>query len=307
MNSIRTIDCDYLHPQFAASFLMIEGEQALFVENNTAHSVPKLLEALRSAGRRPEDVRYVIITHVHLDHAGGSYALMKACPQAVLLAHPRAATHIIDPSKLVASARKVYGDQRFEELYGEIGPVPAERVRSMQDGEEIEFGTRRLKFIHTRGHANHHLVVYDSGSQSVFTGDSFGLAYPQLGGLIFPSTSPTDFDPAEARLSLDKILGTGARLAYLTHFGVVEDLTGAATQLRGHLDFAEDLLRRATASGLEGAELQKFCLEPTRERFKRELSARGIDRPESWKILDLDIELNAQGVAFVAQKRRQKP
>ncbi|MEZ4384491.1 MAG: MBL fold metallo-hydrolase, partial [Nannocystaceae bacterium] len=126
MADVRTIDTLYLgNPRFAACFLLTEGERAAFVETNTNFAVPRLLEALRASGRRPEDVDYVIVTHVHLDHAGGASKLMAACPNATLLAHPRAAPHLIDPSKLVASARQVYGAERFAALYGEIEAIAA--------------------------------------------------------------------------------------------------------------------------------------------------------------------------------------
>ena len=182
---------------------MVEKDQAAFVDTNTTHSVPLLIEKLRTLGLSPEAVSYLIITHVHLDHAGGASALLKLCPNATLLAHPKAARHMIDPSKLVTSAKKVYGEAQFDQLYGAIDSIPKERVQVIEDGEVIAFGTRTFQFFYTRGHANHHFCIWDSASNGVFTGDSFGLAYPALqkrGLFIFPSTSPTDFDPDEARL-----------------------------------------------------------------------------------------------------------
>jgi glyoxylase-like metal-dependent hydrolase (beta-lactamase superfamily II) len=312
--NIFTIDCDYVYPRFAAAFLMVEGDEALFVENNTAHSVPRLLEALKQQGLSSEQVRYLIITHVHLDHAGGSQALMKACPNATLLAHPRAAPHVIDPSKLVASARKVYGDAEFSRLYGEIGPIDAARVRSMGDGEELRFGSKILRFIHTRGHANHHFCVLVSGSkgpESVFTGDSFGLAYPDLQGhglFIFPSTSPTDFDPDEARKSIGRIAGSGAKKAYLTHFGEVNQLQRAADQLRAYLDEAEPLYRRMieTPEGERGdADLTKDCAERISQYLGQQYRKLGGSPDQRFfDLLKLDIELNAAGMVFAAKKKR---
>lgn len=312
--SILTIDCDYVYPRFAASFLMVEGGEALFVENNTAHSVPRLLAELKKQGLSPEQVRYLIITHVHLDHAGGSQALMKACPNATLLAHPRAAPHVIDPSKLVASARKVYGDAEFERLYGEIGPIDSGRVRSMEDGEEIRFGSKTLRFIHTRGHANHHFCVLVSGSSgpdAIFTGDAFGLAYPDLqkqGLFILPSTSPTDFDPGEARKSIERIVGSGAKRAFLTHFGEIRDLPKAAEQLQAYLDQVEPEYRRI----IETREGDRSDADLTREnidRIKEYLSERyqergGVPDQSFFDLLKLDIELNAAGLVFAAKKKR---
>src|SRR5262249_54286000 len=149
-------------------------------------------------GLGPEAVDYLIVTHVHLDHAGGSSLLMRECPNARLLAHPRAIPHLVDPSKLVASARQGYGDAEFEKLYGRIDPIEAGRVRAMDDGSRLGWAGAELEFLHTRGHANHHfcILLSESGKpRSIFTGDSFGLAYPELqqsGLFIFPSTSPTD-------------------------------------------------------------------------------------------------------------------
>src|SRR5262245_32932848 len=116
--SVVTIDCDYIRPRFAAAYLRVAGDEAAFVETDTAHAAPKLLAALAEQGLSPEAVRWVIVTHVHLDHAGGAGAVMRACPNATLLAHPRAARHLVDPSKLTASAIQVYGDARFRDLYG---------------------------------------------------------------------------------------------------------------------------------------------------------------------------------------------
>jgi glyoxylase-like metal-dependent hydrolase (beta-lactamase superfamily II) len=311
---VVTIDCDYVYPRFAAAFLMVESGEALFVENNTTHSVPRLLEALKQQGLSPEQVRYLIITHVHLDHAGGSQALMKACPNAILLAHPRAAPHVIDPSKLVASARKVYGDAEFSRLYGEIGPIDASRVRSMADGEELRFGSKTLRFIHTRGHANHHFCVLLSGSkgpEGIFTGDSFGLAYPDLQGhglFIFPSTSPTDFDPDEARKSIERIAGSGAKKAYLTHFGEVDQLREAADQLLAYLEEVEPFYRRIieTGEGERGdAELTKECAEQIRNYLGQQYRKRGGSPDQKFfELLKLDIDLNAAGLVFAAKKKR---
>ena len=309
MTTPITIDCDYLEPQFAAAYLLLEGSEAAFVETNTAHAVPKLLDVIKKSGHTPKDVRWVMVTHVHLDHAGGASALMEACPNATLLAHPRAAPHLIDPTKLVASARQVYGDEAFRKLYGEIRPIPAERVRVMADGEALSWGSRTLTFLHTRGHANHHFCVVDSASDGVFTGDSFGLRYPMLQGrglFVLPSTSPTDFDPEEAKKSVNRIAAAGRR-AFLTHFGEVDDLPSAARQLHAHLDFSAELLSRAQASALSGADLTAFCHEALSAHYDRAMQAIGLVPDEKTRhLLQLDLDLNAQGIAFVAQKRRAK-
>lgn len=307
--TVHPIDCHYTdQPGVAAAYLVIEGAEAAFVETNTALAVPRLLAALDAQGLGPEAVRWVIITHVHLDHAGGAGVLMEHCPNATLLAHPRAARHAIDPSRLVASARQVYGDARFAELYGEIRPVPAERVRAMADGEALRWGSRTLTFLHTRGHANHHFVVQDSRERGVFTGDAFGIAYPaaQRGGRwVFPSTSPTDFDGPAAIEAVRRIVATGATRAWLTHMGELRDLQGVAEELVAQLEDYTALAGEALASGLAGEALLAFCAARIDRWFAGALEARGLaDDPHVVELVALDRDLNAQGIAFAVERQR---
>jgi glyoxylase-like metal-dependent hydrolase (beta-lactamase superfamily II) len=295
MRNIVTIDCDYMFPQYAASYLMIDGDRALFIENNTTHAVPKLMEALESEGLVPAQVEYLIVTHVHLDHAGGTSALLKNCPNATVLAHPKAAKRIIDPSRLIQSARQVYGDKEFDKLYGEILPVPAEKVRAIKDEEVIHFGSRDLRFFYTLGHASHHFCIYDSLSNSVFTGDSFGVMYPALQKedemFIIPSTSPVDFDPTEARL---------------THYGELTDIDAAKAQLNAHLDVHERLLHEAQLlKNLTGTALADHCATHLREYFKKYFELKKYKTTDdTWALLKLDIDLNGAGIAHAAEKRR---
>jgi glyoxylase-like metal-dependent hydrolase (beta-lactamase superfamily II) len=122
---LHTVDCDYLGAEFACAYLRVSGCEAAVIETNTSHAAPKILAALDAAGVARESVRYVVITHIHLDHAGGAHALMRALPRATLLAHPRAARHAVDPSRIVAGATAVYGAARFAELYGAVLPLDA--------------------------------------------------------------------------------------------------------------------------------------------------------------------------------------
>lgn len=299
--SNTTIDCHYTAPRTAAAYLLVDNGEAAFVENNTAHALPYLLGALEQSGRRPEDVKYVIITHVHLDHGGASGHLMRQFPSAVLLCHPRAAKHVIDPSRLISSARTVYGDAEFDRLYGEILPVPAARVQIMEDGSKVTLGGRTLEFIHTRGHANHHFCVVDSRTDGVFTGDSFGIAYPDLqgkGAFIFPSTTPTEFDPVEARKSVEKIASIpGLKHAYLTHFGPFSDIALGRDQLLQGLDVFEKLLEDCIA--LPDEERGRLALATMKSFFEARLG------PELAAVLAMDAALNAQGIAYAAGKRQR--
>lgn len=308
MARLITIDCEYVQPQLAAAYLREEDGEVAFIEANTAHAVPRLLEVLAREGLSVEQVKYVIVTHVHLDHAGGASALMKACPNATLLAHPRAARHLIDPSKLVASAMQVYGDEAFTKLYGVIEAIDAARVQKLDDGAEVKLGQGTLRFLHTRGHANHHFVVHDLLQSCVFTGDAFGLVYPRLqreGRFAFPSTSPTDFDGPAAMEAVKQIVALGSSSVALTHFGRHEDVATIAEQLLRWLELSTRLMTEGAHSRDEQGTLE--------QRFKRRLTHEMEDaakragltlNDDDWKLLELDLELNAQGLAVAAVKNR---
>lgn len=310
MKDIVTIDCNYVMPRVAAAYLIRCGDKACFIDNNTNHSVPILLAALKDNGYAPEQVSHIIITHVHLDHAGGTGLLLTHCPNAVVVAHPRAAPHVIDPSRLVKSAQQVYGEDNFRKLYGDILPVPENRVVIPTDGEVIKVGDKSLQFIYTRGHANHHFSIYEQTTKSIFTGDSFGLAYPMLQHgskpFLFPSTSPTDFDAPEARASYDKILTSGAERAYPTHFGVWTDMQGGFTMLNGYMNQIENLYNSLLAEP-DAAKIPALARAGFDAFFAEELKARGISLTTGEKeILEMDIDLNSQGIAFAAARARKK-
>jgi glyoxylase-like metal-dependent hydrolase (beta-lactamase superfamily II) len=299
---ITTIDCDYVGPGIAAAYLRVAGTEAAFIEANTTHAVPKLLAALAKAGRSVNEVKYVVLTHAHLDHAGGASALMAACPQATLLCHPRAARNLIDPTKLIASAIRVYGEERFQALYGAINPIPAARVRELADGESFMVGVDRFTVHYTAGHAKHHFVVHDEVMSAVFTGDAFGLVYPHLqraGRIAFPSTTPIDFDAAEAHASVDRIVGLKAHSVFPTHFGEWHDQAVIADQLHRWLDYCQ--------RGIDD------CIREGRshpEAYLRDWLAKEMTRvlaplnptAEDQRLIEFDLTLNAQGLAFVANR-----
>lgn len=303
-----TIDCDVL-PKFSASYLRIAGDEAAFIETHTAHAVPRLLAALEAHRLRPEQVRWVVVTHCHLDHAGGAGTLLAKLPNATLLAHPRAARHLIDPEKLTKSATAVYGAARFAELYGRIDPIPAERVRALDDGATFELGGATLRVHHTAGHAKHHFVIHDPSIDTVYTGDTFGLVYPALqraGRFAIATTSPTDFDPREARVSIDKVLSLGAKAACLTHWGEIRDVEEVGAQVRAWIDRSEALLDQGAASGLSTEALTASFKDQLRAALREDADRRGLGLDESdWKLLETDIDLNGQGIAFAADKQRE--
>jgi glyoxylase-like metal-dependent hydrolase (beta-lactamase superfamily II) len=312
MAEIIPIDCHYREiPRFAAAFLLVDGDRAAFVDNNTVHALPRLLAALQAAGARPEQVEFLVVTHVHLDHAAGTAALAAACPHATVVAHPRAAPHLADPTRLVASATAVYGEEAFRALYGTVEPVPAERIRTVEDGETLRFGSREWRFLHTRGHANHHVCVVDPAADAVIAGDAFGLHYPDLQGdgtFALPSTSPTDFDADLARESVDRIAAERPGRVWVSHFGEVTRVAEAADQLRRHIAFAGALVEEAAASDMPDEAVDAWVAARYHAYVRGLLDGRGdlAASPATWSLLEMDLELNAQGIAFAAVRRRRK-
>ncbi|HNR32028.1 MAG TPA: MBL fold metallo-hydrolase [Candidatus Hydrogenedentes bacterium] len=303
------VDCHYMGiARRAAAYLLIEDGRAALVDNNTNRAVPLLLDALAASDLAPDAVEYVIVTHVHLDHAGGTAALLKHCPNATVLAHPRAARHLVDPSRLVAGAKGVYGEETFAKLYGVIEGVPEARVRTFDDGESLAWGTRTLRFLHTRGHANHHFCIHDSGANCVLAGDAFGIGRSscerQGPSFLIAATAPTDFDPALARDAVRRIVETGAASVYVTHYGRFDEVGEDAEKLIRCIDLHEAIVDAAVEQRLEGGDLYAFCLEQTSAALDEHLRWCGVlDFEGDRCFVEGDIALNAMGLAHVARKR----
>ncbi|HHM06514.1 MAG TPA: MBL fold metallo-hydrolase [Gammaproteobacteria bacterium] len=307
---VFTIDTGYQRPGFAASHLIVSGGRGALVDVGTHHSVPRLLAALEVCGLGREEVDYVLLTHVHLDHAGGAGALLRQLPRARLVVHPRGAPHMIDPARLTASATAVYGEARFREEYGTLVPVPAARVRAVEDGSTLRLGERELLFLDTPGHARHHVCIYDAHSRGVFSGDTFGLSYrdfdSERGAFIFPSTSPVQFDHAAMHASIDRLVALHPRCFYLTHYGRVDNSPGLAAGLRRRLDHSIVLARRAARAGT-AQEAQAALVAALGDYLMDEISGHGcgLSREQIWARIALDVTLNAQGLlAYLEREAR---
>jgi glyoxylase-like metal-dependent hydrolase (beta-lactamase superfamily II) len=293
---ITCVDAAYAQQSGMACFyLMEEGGECAVLETGTCHSVPAFEQMLLDRGIAAEQVRYVIPTHVHLDHAGGAGAMMAAFPRAQLLIHPRGARHMADPARLVSGAMEVYGQKLFRKLYGDIQPVDPHRIRQMADGEIVSLAGRQLEFRHTRGHAEHHFCVWDETSQGWFSGDMFGVSYPWCrlpgGDVLLPSTTPNQFEP-EAYLASLELLGSYAPLRmYLTHYGElaysIEKAQLLARQIEAYCRFARvDTLD----TGRLQQDLSDYSLELLRQFGACE------DEVELRNYLAFDMQLNAQGL-----------
>ncbi len=191
---IYCIDTGLYRTGLAACYLVREGDRLAFVDTGTSNTVPTLLQLTRDLGLSPEHVDFIIPTHVHLDHAGGSGMLMAHCPNASLVIHPKGAPHMIDPAKLTTGATMVYGEEAFARDFGQLQPIAEERVIVSKDGLEINLAGRKLTLVHTPGHANHHFCVFDGKSRGFFSGDTFGISYREFdtaaGIYLYAPTTP---------------------------------------------------------------------------------------------------------------------
>lgn len=294
---ISCIDTLYIRPGLAACYLIESAGEAAFIDTGTAHTVPLLMQLLEHKGINPSQVKYVIPTHVHLDHAGGAGQLMQLLPQAKLVIHPYGAQHMIDPAKLIAGATAVYGDEKFKAMFGHLAPIPATRVLEAIDGFSINLGKRRLLCLDTPGHARHHIAIYDEQSNGFFTGDTFGLSYREFdtrqGPFILPTSTPVQFDPDAWHATLDRIMDHTPDSIYLTHFGQVKNPTKLASELHEYIDDFSSIAREAKGDARKDqikGELLKWVLSRLEDHGCR-LTAQQVE-----ELLEMDLELNAQGL-----------
>ena len=182
-NNSHLIDTGLYGPEHGACYLVEDGGELAIIDTGTQHSLPQVLETIAAVGATPEQVRYVMPTHVHLDHAGGAGQLMQTCPNATLVVHPKGLPHMLDPSKLQAGATAVYGEEAFQRDFGELLPIPEERTIAASDLQSFELGRRKLQFLDTPGHANHHGCIFDHQSGYLLHGDTFGLGYSSSGAM----------------------------------------------------------------------------------------------------------------------------
>ena len=297
---VVAVDSGYHRPNMAACYLVESDTGVAIIETGTNDSVPRLLKALEERGWTADDVRYVIVTHVHLDHAGGAGSLMAACPNATFLVHPRGARHMIDPAKLEASVRQVYGDETFDREYGTLIPIPEARTRAMEHGDSVSLGGRKLRFFDTPGHARHHFCIWDEDTRGWFTGDTFGLSYreldTELGPFIFPTTTPIQFDPGALKASIEHLMERSPACMYLTHFGRVQETPRLAGELLERVDELVAIAEHYSDVEHRGKVIAAAMLDALEDAAR----AHGVtlSSEEFRAVVADDVQLNTQGLEF---------
>ncbi|MGE0311895.1 MAG: MBL fold metallo-hydrolase [Lautropia sp.] len=315
-HGIHAVDSGYVRPRFDAIHLIVEDGRAALVDTGTSRSVPAVLAALEALRLAPDAVDWVMLTHVHLDHAGGAGALMQAMPNARLTVHPRGARHMADPSRLWAGTVAVYGEAVAREAYGELRPVPAARIVETGEGATISLAGRRFDFIDTPGHARHHVAIRDAATGHLFTGDTFGISYRDFDvdgrAFIFPSSTPVQFDPDDTLRSVDRILALAPGAVCLTHWSRVTDVPRLGADLKRLTGEYVRIARAADAEVVQAdASARRRSLAATirpglARLYLDALRAHGctLDDAAIASLLAMDIELNAAGLVDWLERAR---
>ena len=285
---------------------VIDEEQLTLVDTGPSPSVKHVKKGLAALGFAPEDVKYIIVTHVHLDHSGGAGLLLQDCPNAKVVVHPKGARHLSDPSRLTAGARMVYGD-RFDQLFEPIVAIPEDRLLIKTEGDSLEISPAcTLEFWDTPGHANHHFSIYDPISNGIFAGDTVGIRYDQLvsEGIDFylPSTSPNQFNPEAMQNAIERMSAAKLDAIYYGHFGQTDQPEPALRQSQEWLKVFVEEGQAAFTEQLAPEGLADRLLE----RVKNYLRTQNVpDDHEVYPYIRLDMQVSSMGILDTLAKQQR--
>jgi glyoxylase-like metal-dependent hydrolase (beta-lactamase superfamily II) len=290
-------------PRLTAGYF-IEAPRPALVDTGGARSVAVWLDALAALGVPPERLAYLIVTHIHLDHAGGAGTMLRHTPAARVVVHPRGARHLTDPSRLIAGARAVFGGQ-LETHFGLPEPVPDSRLLVVQDGETLDLGGGRLlRFLDAPGHARHQHMIWDAGARTLFTGDELGERLPDIADdYVLADTAPNQFDPEAMLRSADRLLELRPEAMLFSHFG---RYPGSYRALHDRL--AREIPAVAALGERDGrAATPQEITAALIAHVRRDLAERRIAwNPEVGAVLEERLAISAQGIADYHARRRAK-
>jgi len=245
---------------------LILGDRPCLVETGTSTSAPVVREALASLGVGPDDLATVVVTHIHLDHAGGVGDIAGFYPSAEIVVHEKGARHLADPARLMASAKMVWGD-KLDTLFGTLAPTDAARIRALGDVGTVDLGNgRALSSHYSPGHAKHHVGLLDSLTGDLYVGDAAGVYLPETGDLR-PASPPPDFDLEVALRSIELFGALGAQRLLFSHYGPVDDVPATLERSAEELRVWVDLTKQARAEGLDLDHAVAMVRDRTRERY----------------------------------------
>ena len=314
--NIICIDTGHIRDNFTASYLVCSGNfnssdtslvsknPVAFIDTGTHLSVPRLLSVLKVKKITPAQVVYVIATHIHLDHSGGAGELLTHLPYAKLVVHERGAPHLINPKKLKSSVISVYGQSFFKKNLGDIIPIDARRILVAKDGDVIMLGNRALKLIDTPGHAKHHICIWDERSKGIFSGDTLGVSYREFdsknGVIIFPPTSPNQFEPERWKKSIDKLMHYKPKYAYLTHFNAIKMSKEIAEKLKSEIDFFASTAKKHAHQKKPDAYITKDLFAHLFEIAKQ--NGCTLSKKMQWQLLKGDLDVFTKGLVCWLEK-----
>jgi glyoxylase-like metal-dependent hydrolase (beta-lactamase superfamily II) len=262
------IDLRFLgRPHAIATAVVLGGGTLALVDPGPTSCLETLELGLQAHGLRLADVTQLLLTHIHLDHAGATGTIVRRHPRVQVFVHERGAPHLIDPAKLLASATRLYGDQ-MDRLWGEFAPVPADRLVVLGGGERIDAGGRTFEITYTPGHASHHVSYFDRASGVAFVGDTAGVCVD--GGYVLPPTPPPDIDIEAWHESIARIEAWSPQTLFLTHFGPAPSVTPNLRTLMENLERQAGIVRDLLAApGSDEEKMRRFSEDLTRELRRR--------------------------------------
>jgi glyoxylase-like metal-dependent hydrolase (beta-lactamase superfamily II) len=283
---------------------LLDAREPCLVEAGPGADHRRLVDALDLAGVGADDLAHVVVTHIHMDHAGGAGALLRRYPRAVVWVHEVGVKHLVDPTRLIASTARTYGEGRMRELYGAMDPVHADRIRAVSDGDIVTLGDRSLEVLHTPGHATHHIAVLDDRSGAMCTGEAIG-SYLPWADCFRPALPPPEVDVVAALASIETMRERRPTALLTSHFGAVpnpaEAFDRAAERIGDWSAEVERLLHGDTDATDD--DITEVLMERARVEFETDVG-RPFER-ERYDVLG-SVRMNAQGLARYWRKRWER-
>jgi glyoxylase-like metal-dependent hydrolase (beta-lactamase superfamily II) len=288
------------------SVYLIAADEPCLVESGPSADAARVHHALAELGVTRADLAHVVVTHIHMDHAGGAGDLLEAFPRARVWVHERGAAHLADPTRLEASTARTYGPERVRALFGPMRPVASDRIAPVTDGDVVPLGDRSLRVVHTPGHASHHIALVDDDAGAMFTGEAIGSFLP-WGPALRPALPPPEVDIEAAHASIDRVRASRPTMLLTSHFGPVPDAADALALADERIDAwaadVRDLLR--ADPGLEVDAIAEKLAARARREFEQDAGRPLGDERERYDALG-SVRMNAQGLARYWRKRWER-
>lgn len=310
LDNIYLIDGFDLNMKERTGTYVLAEKDLTIIETSSSPSVPYIIKGLEELGYSPKDIKYIIVTHIHLDHAGGAGLLLQQCPDAKVVVHPKGKRHLADPTKLIAGARAVYGE-KFDSLFNPILPVPEEQLMVMNNEDTLTIGENcTLTFYDTPGHANHHFSIYHSAVNGMFTGDTAGIFYTQLykEGIEFylPTTTPSNFDPDKMKQSINLYKSMNLDYIFFGHYGMSKNPAEVYQQVTNWLLPFVDVTEKAYKKGTSLEEMIGLTTKGLFEKVSSYLDELKVPKKhEIYSVLQLDLEVCAMGLIDYIHKKNK--